>query len=271
MFARAAPDRPHFAANVLSQLAEMQGRLREHRQWLHERARVDSSRGSTPAPIGDTLSEVHDDVWSFGPSTAQVRRIDDAVASTAFSARAVDDRPYLAVATEYAFAGQPGRARVMLARYAAEVKDTTRLRFEQPEFHNAQAEIALAEHRIQDAVAEFRQGDVFPDGPATGCAACLPANLARAFDAADARDSTILMIERALAVPGTGRASIAVMIGPFEKRLGELYEAKGDRAKAATHYAKFVELWKNADPELQPKVAEVRKRLARLSDTEVKP
>jgi hypothetical protein len=52
------------------------------------------------------------------------------------------------------------------------------------------------------------------------------------------------------------------------KRLGELYEAKGDREKAASYYLQFVTLWKNADPELQPKVAEVRRRLARLSDLE---
>jgi hypothetical protein len=32
----------------------------------------------------------------------------------------------------------------------------------------------------------------------------------------------------------------------------------------------FVDLWKNADPELQPQVAEVRKRLARLGDLEKK-
>jgi hypothetical protein len=51
------------------------------------------------------------------------------------------------------------------------------------------------------------------------------------------------------------------------KRLGELYEAKGDAKNAATYYTKFVELWKTADAELQPKVAEVKKRLARL-DTE---
>jgi tRNA A-37 threonylcarbamoyl transferase component Bud32/tetratricopeptide (TPR) repeat protein len=272
MFARVPPGgRRRVAVGALLQLAEMQGRMREQHQWLHERATLDSSPVSTPAQIADTLSAVHDDVWLFGTSAAHVRRIDDAVASPAFSARAVEDRPYLAVATAYAFAGQPDHARAMLARYTAEVKDTTRLRFEQPDFHNALAEIALAEHRVEDAIAEFRQGDLFPDGPATACAACLPANLARAFDAVDARDSTMVMIERALAVPGIGRLYIAVMIGPFEKRLGELYEAKGDRAKAATHYVKFVELWKNADPELQPKVAEVRTRLARLSDTEAKP
>jgi DNA-binding SARP family transcriptional activator len=54
------------------------------------------------------------------------------------------------------------------------------------------------------------------------------------------------------------------MLAPAHKRLGELYEAKGDTKRAAAHYASFVELWKNADPDLQPKVTEVRARLERL-------
>ncbi len=54
------------------------------------------------------------------------------------------------------------------------------------------------------------------------------------------------------------------------KRLGEFWEAKGDRAKAAHYYAKFLDLWKNADPALQPQVTDVRKRLARLSDVEAR-
>ena len=45
------------------------------------------------------------------------------------------------------------------------------------------------------------------------------------------------------------------------KRLGELWEAKGDKVKAAGYYTKFVSMWKDADPELQPKVSEVRQRL----------
>jgi hypothetical protein len=50
------------------------------------------------------------------------------------------------------------------------------------------------------------------------------------------------------------------------KRLGELYEAKGDAQRAASNYLAFIELWKNADPELQPKVLEARQRLAHLKD-----
>lgn len=51
------------------------------------------------------------------------------------------------------------------------------------------------------------------------------------------------------------------------KRLGELYEAKGDRAKAESYLSKFVELWKDADPGLQPKVKDAKDRLARLAAT----
>jgi len=52
---------------------------------------------------------------------------------------------------------------------------------------------------------------------------------------------------------------------PTDKRLGELYETRGDRAEARKYYGRFVDLWKDADPELQPVVREVRARLARLA------
>jgi len=48
------------------------------------------------------------------------------------------------------------------------------------------------------------------------------------------------------------------------KRLGELYDAKGDREKAISHLSKFVELWKNADADLQPAVADAKRRLTKL-------
>jgi hypothetical protein len=57
-------------------------------------------------------------------------------------------------------------------------------------------------------------------------------------------------------------------LAPAMKRTGELYEARGDVANAVKHYKDFVETWKGADAELQPKVAEVRRRIARLSDAE---
>ena len=49
------------------------------------------------------------------------------------------------------------------------------------------------------------------------------------------------------------------------RRLGELAETRGDRADALEWYGKFVDLWRDADPELQPQVAAVRERMRALT------
>ena len=48
-------------------------------------------------------------------------------------------------------------------------------------------------------------------------------------------------------------------------RLAELYEDRSDRVKAVEYYRRFVELWKDADAELQPRVESARAAIARLS------
>jgi hypothetical protein len=54
----------------------------------------------------------------------------------------------------------------------------------------------------------------------------------------------------------------------IQRRLGEPYEPKGDTAKAVEQYRAFIDLWKNADPELQPRVTEIRRQLAQLTPVE---
>jgi len=47
-------------------------------------------------------------------------------------------------------------------------------------------------------------------------------------------------------------------------RMGELYERMGDQQNAAKHYARFVDLWQDCDPEFRPMVDDVRNRITRL-------
>ena len=46
--------------------------------------------------------------------------------------------------------------------------------------------------------------------------------------------------------------------------LGQAYEELGETDKARTAYASFVDMWGDADPELQPMVEEARSALRRL-------
>lgn len=52
---------------------------------------------------------------------------------------------------------------------------------------------------------------------------------------------------------------------PAELRQAQIYERLGDRRAAQSHYARFIELWRSADPELQPRVDQARARLHALS------
>jgi tetratricopeptide (TPR) repeat protein len=52
--------------------------------------------------------------------------------------------------------------------------------------------------------------------------------------------------------------------GPVLERLGQLYDSEGDPAGAAKYYAMFVELWADADEELQPRVRAAQARLEEI-------
>ena len=171
------------------------------------------------------------------------------------------DRPYLDVAMMYVTARDPGRARVWIRAYEQNVPVESRAGRvgSEVQYLNVQGALALLEHRAADALRLFREAD---RGACIGCA--LP-TLAMAQDLAGAPDSAIGLFEHYV---NTSRASVMTdvfWLPPSLKRLGELYEARGNRAKAVEYYARFAELWRDADPELQPVVRDVRERIVRLA------
>jgi hypothetical protein len=132
--------------------------------------------------------------------------------------------------------------------------------------HQLLSSIAMAENRYLDAAREARAGDI------GSCTICILPVMGMAYDYAQQPDSAIAVLTRyveSTAVLNRLGSNEFFLAGSY-KRLGELWEAKGNREKAAHYDALFVDLWKNADADLQPKVAEARKRLARLSDTEAR-
>jgi tetratricopeptide (TPR) repeat protein len=55
-----------------------------------------------------------------------------------------------------------------------------------------------------------------------------------------------------------------VYLAPAQLEAAALYERAGDRARALAAYRAFVELWRDADPELRPAVERARARIAAL-------
>jgi tetratricopeptide (TPR) repeat protein len=121
------------------------------------------------------------------------------------------------------------------------------------------AVVALADNRPKDAIPLLNaayKADVGPEisGPLR----------AQAFDLANEPDSAIADFEKYTdTIDGLVWTRRFFYAGSF-KRLGELYEAKGNTAKAIENYSKFIDLWKDADPELQPSVKQARARLEEL-------
>jgi eukaryotic-like serine/threonine-protein kinase len=252
------------ALGYLRSLTAMRGRLHEADSLAVELDQRNAARGQSPDTLQRSMMAAFYDAWFRDKPKLAVERLDAAVRANPLAGNPRAGERY-GLASIYAIAGAPDRARAVIKQTESLLRDSVVRQRSQSARLNAEAEVALAEGRTDDAIRTFRLSDVEGDGLPTLCEFCLPAMLGRAYDRANIPDSAIANLERYLAIPSSGRPNMDEwMLAPAHKRLGELYEAKGDAAKAASHYAAFVELWKRADPDLQPKVAEVRARLERL-------
>lgn len=237
-----------------------------------DRSAIERARGGSAPALNDSLTSIELDIWFRDRKARGLQRLDATLQRLPLGEGQEAERPYFATAELFARAGKPERARAILAQYDREVQDTALKRSQHPYRQRADAEIALAERKPLEALALFRKSDTIADGPVDFCATCIHPRIARAFDEAGMPDSAIMAFERFIKGAGIGffgdAAPHPTYLAGTYKRLGELYEQKGDASKAIEYYNKFVTLWKNADPELQVKVAEVRRRLALLTDPE---
>ena len=169
------------------------------------------------------------------------------------------DRPYSQLAVTYALAGQPEEAERLMTEYARAVP--AGLRANDPDRYAAAGQIAYARGRYADAATAFRA-----TREDNLCVNCGLFDLAQTYMKLSQPDSARMVLEQYENLGGTFRVyQDANYLAATYQRLGELYEAKGDRAKARENYEKLIALWKDADAELQPIVKDAKERVARLS------
>ena len=75
-------------------------------------------------------------------------------------------------------------------------------------------------------------------------------------------DRAILQYEQ-LIDPDSNKRGRSLIRPTWHYALANLYEEKGQEAKAVEQYEKFLHIWKNADAD-RPKLIDAKKRLAKL-------
>jgi tetratricopeptide (TPR) repeat protein len=245
-------------AGALFSLSLVHGKLTKAESHGRRAMAVDEGRDVPAKYFISVLSLAAIELYYRHAPEAGRRIVEEALRRHPLASIPAEDRPYVELAWFYAEAGRPDRAKQLLSEYDATVPEAVRR--SRPFRHGAAAAVAFAEGRIQDAIAGYRARY-----DEDNCAVCGLFELARAYERAGQRDSTIAVYERAVTTPGLMRLfEESATLGPTYKRLGELYEERGGAARARDYYKRFVDLWKDADSVLQPEVREIRQRLAKL-------
>mgnify|MGYP001825626788 CR=1 FL=1 len=225
---------------------------------LSEAVELDRARGETGAALENGLETAAFLLIAVNDTAGALRELDRALRQYPPERLPVLDRPWVWAAMIAARAGDPDRARELIGLRDAEVSPRF-LEIERRYEHDFEAWLAVAEGDADRALSELRRQ------PPSGCARCLPADFAHLFDAIGEADSAIARYEQYLETPSNFQLFLDALVrAPAHETLGQLYDEKGDLENAALHYAQFVELWEDADPELQPRVAAARVRLEEI-------
>jgi len=218
----------------------------------------DEGEGSNPArALQDLLSRAELDL-ALGNPESTVRRVDAALDRFPLEEIPPLDRPTAWAASLFAQAGDTNAARTLLAEQREQLGPLAERK--RVGLAEAEAWIDVAEGRYAEAIPVLRTSD-----RGYGCDICIDLSVGTAFDQAGQPDSAVVYYESYLAprqnwrtyTDGTWRAWTL-------ERLGQLYDELGDLEQAAGYYAAFVELWEEADPELQPRVQAAQARLEEI-------
>ncbi len=240
------------------------GQLKAAQKLTSEIAVMGVKRGFPTAVLGASIDSAMVQIWFFDDKEKALKLLEAGLKRTPLSSFPPMQRPYNGVGQIYAQAERPDLARAALADFE---KISTSMTTEAAAAmrHGINATVALAEKRYLDAVKEIRADS------SGSCQSCDAPGLAMLYDRAQVPDSAFAFYTRYVdSKPLQRISSDPYYLAMAYRRLGELWENKGNKAKAVEYYTKFVDLWKDADPELQPKVAEAKARLAKLTGVEGK-
>ena len=162
------------------------------------------------------------------------------------------DRPYFGFAVGYAALGDGEAAQAMMDAFHQAVPDAPEDRWSDDQAR-VDGLVAMNDGRFDEAIDRFQELRRLQPG----CNTCGLDGIGQSHDLAGRADSAIAWYRRDLETPRVNAPNRPIL---FE-RLAQLHDEQGDLENAALYYARFVELWADADAELQPRVTVARARL----------
>jgi tetratricopeptide (TPR) repeat protein len=255
---RLDPSSLSFARGSLASLLVAQGRLAEAAEHRREAAEANEARGIPGSLLQSALGGAFTNLLIHGDTAAAVAGLETVLEANPISEISPLDRPYFFLALFYAAAGDAERAKRIWAEYDEAVAPGLRGN-DQTARHSIGGAIAYSEGRYEEAIREFRRADE------EDCVTCVLYPLARSYEASAEADSALSTYAQLLSRPDpfrlfTDQGTVALTY----ERLGEIHYERGDWDRAAEYYAKFVQIWREADPELQPRVAAAQGRLEEI-------
>jgi eukaryotic-like serine/threonine-protein kinase len=251
--------------------ARLRGQIRESERQVTAAMAHDVAQGSPHLALATAADAASAHALIIADRTSAARMLDSALARFPIAQMPVADRPYAQVGRAYALSGRMDRARPMVAELEKQV--APKVPDDRLDFDGYLARIALAAGQGREALRLLRDSRA-------SCQPCTRypywralnphALLAQAHDLEGNADSALVHYEKYVERSRVTSVDTDVYLPATYKRIGELAEAKGEDAKAIAAYEHFVDLWKDADAELQPRVREVRARLAKLREREAR-
>ena len=273
--AQAAGDyaRAHAAGERLTVMPDVPPAIRLFAQAVAVRAdagrgRLAEARRHLASMAGHARELSYVDVVQFRQEEAFIERLfgtpDAFRAALQAGLQALDSVPvearetqFAALADEAIRAGDAALARRILERWQAERPAAS----QGTPFRETQRVLGIIETAASDPARAAAELEAFRTE--RRCPRCFGFELAALYARAGQMQQAAAAWEEVIAKPAEGWL-IGLTSVLAHERLGEAYEALGEKAKAAQHYARFAELWKDADPELQPRVRYARERAAAL-------
>ena len=245
---------------ALAGLAMTRGRLAEAEQQWRKQLAFSRAAGALGRHFFGVIQLGYLELRYRNSPSRAIALVDSALRVTPLADLLPGDRRYDELARFYAAAGEPARAREMLAE--AGVNDSIIGRDLKAERSWTRGVLALAQGRTAEAVTELETAEKFHV-----CQICPLPDLGRALEAAGRVREAAVVYQRYLTTPWMWRYEPdAVELGWTTQRLAELQERLGEPQAAVATYSRLLELWRDADPPLQAILSDVRVRMAAVRE-----